>query len=878
MTFDNALGLVRLMILRGIARDDAIDNPVIPQEYRQQIREILVQEENIILEPARFLVATQQRDEWLRQLDRSTWYYWPRLREYLIGVRNWETPAVRSLDEVTDRILGQLVPPSTHQFDIRGLVLGYVQSGKTANFTALIAKTADVGYRLVIVLSGIDNGLRRQTQIRLNRELVGYADNYPNAVRLPPMGQRWHQFTSEDLNGDFRPGLANYAALQGTQPVLLVIKKNGLVLRRLHTWLDAAPEDIRRTLPVLIVDDEADQASVDTRGTYQSEDEPLPDDYEEPSVINRLIRELLSKFQRRAYVAYTATPFANILIPHDTFDPQVENDLYPKDFIVDLPKPRGYFGAEDLFGRFDQTTGEDIGGLDVVRHIPDADLDLLQQGVFPHSMEVAILDFVLAGTARAQRGQGDAPATMLIHISQRVLIQLGMAERVNQRFSELRDEWRYQRQLGIRDQLRRRWNEEFRPVIRSSHLDRDATFNQIERFIGPFFESVQVRVINSATGEVLDYEREPGLKAIAVGGNRLSRGLTLEGLLLSYFVRRSTMYDTIMQMGRWFGFRNGYEDLTRIYMTPELAGWFSDLAFVEHDLRQDIQVYEAQDLTPLQLSTRIYQHPAMLVTNRAKQRYANRITVEQSYSSTIVQTIRFPFQRPSDLMTLLQANLDSTRLFLNSLNTSTLHWSEQGPVWRNVHPERIIEFLQVYRVDAEVRNISLSLICDYIERQLNLGELQNWTVAVKGLESLDRNLGEIDLGVPNGSIYSISRTRLASDPDSIGTLRSPRDEEEGLSSEQLDRARALHESDHIDIAGAARMVRPATEGLLLLYPISRYSGQSSDLRSSRRPLYEDPSDPGSLDVIGLAISFPSSDRAPRVFGEYLVGTVGWRPV
>lgn len=877
MIFEQALGLVRLMIDRGIEFAAAVENPAIPQEYRQQISEVLLREQNILLEPVRILVANQWRGEWLRQVDRSTWYYWPALREYLLGVKNWEMSAVRSVDEATNHILGQLAPPSTEQFDIRGLVLGYIQSGKTANFTALVAKAADAGYRLIVVLSGIDNGLRRQTQIRLNRELVGYADNRSGVVRLPPIGQQWHQFTSEDFDGDFRPGFANYAALQGTQPVLLVIKKNGTVLRRLHTWLDAAPEDIRRTIPTIIIDDEADLASIDTRGTYQIEDGPLPEDYEEPSTINRLIRELLGRFQRKAYVSYTATPFANVLIPHDTFDPTVENDLYPKDFIVDLPKPHGYFGAEELFGRFDQITGEEVGGLDVVRDVSDDDLAALQNGDLPDSMKTAMVDFVLAGAARAQRGQMDMPATMLIHVSQLILVQMGMAEIVSHHFSEIRDEWRYQRGYGIRDQLMGRWEEEFRPVTRSSFQERDVTFDQIEPHVGPFFESMQVRVVNSATGEVLDYERETDLKAIAIGGNRLSRGLTLEGLLTSYFVRRTTTYDTLMQMGRWFGFRGGYEDLIRIYVTPELAGWYSDLALVEHELRRDIQVYELQDMTPLQLSTRILAHPAMLVTSRLKQRFASRIIAFQNYDEQLVQTYMFPFSRPDDLERLLDENLDSTRSFLQRLGLPS-RWGNEGPVWQGVTPEQIMNFFTSYHVDQEARNISMPLICDYIARQNELGELRNWTVAIKGRESRDEDLGDSDLVVNGRSIFPVSRTRKVSNTNSLGVVTSPGDEEEGLSAEQLAEARSRYQVEGLDRNRAARSKRPATDGLLLIYPISRYSAPKSRRAGSRRPLYDDPDSPQARGIIALAISFPHSTQAQNVTAEYIVGTVGWRPL
>ena len=669
MTSDQqqALRTARAMLDLGHPLELIINSDFIPPTLRDFVRHELQRDQNFPLTPARTLVAEPNRPDWLLGLDRSTWYYWPALRQFLLTHKGWESSALRSLDDSSDRILRQLMAPSTERFDIRGLVLGFVQSGKTANYTAVIAKAVDAGYRLVIVLSGIDNGLRRQTNSRLKRELVGYPDDRPGAVRLPPMGRQWHEFTRDDLHGDFQPGFANHAALQGSQPVLLVVKKNGPVLRRLLRWLDEAPVEVRRTLPFLLIDDEADQASVDTRGTYQAEDEPPDPEYEPPSVINGLIRDLLQHFERRAYIAYTATPFANILIPHDTADPRVGNDLYPKDFIVDLPKPPGYFGAEEFFGRMDAVTGTEVGGLDVVREVTDADIVTLEQGQAPASLATALLDFVLAGAARAQRGEGDLPATMLIHTSQLIVVQANLRRLVTEQFSELRDEWRYQRTHGIRERLRDRWESEFRPVTRSRHLERDVAFEVIEQYVGPFLEAVQVREINSATGEVLDYEREPSLKAIAVGGNRLSRGLTLEGLMVSFFIRRSVGYDTLMQMGRWFGFRAGYEDLTRICTTAELEGWFNDLAFVEHRLREDIAVYESQGLTPYQVGMRIWQHPTMQVTSPLKRRFASSTTIAQSYSMALEQTFKFPLRRLDNLALQAEANRLEVRSLVGRL-------------------------------------------------------------------------------------------------------------------------------------------------------------------------------------------------------------------
>lgn len=876
MNFEAALSVVRMLIAQGIPRDQAVSNPAVPVTHRARIQEALDQDDNIILAPARMVVAAARRDEWLRQLDRSEWYYWPRLREYLLAEKRWHAPAVRSLDQTTDRILGQLSPPNAERFEIRGLVVGFVQSGKTASYTSLIAKAADVGYRLIIVLSGIDNGLRRQTNIRLKRELVGYADNRPGAVHLPPLGQQWHEFTRDELDGDFRPGYANHAALQGSQPVLLVVKKNGPVLRRLLRWLGEAPDEVRRRIPLLVIDDEADQASVDTRGTYQTEDGPLPADYEPPSTINGLIRDLIRKFQRRAYVAYTATPFANILIPHDTFDPRFENDLYPKDFIVDLPRPDGYFGAEELFGRFDPDTSGDVGGLDVIREVTQDDLLAWDRGEFPAALETAILNFVLAGAARAQRGQGEQPATMLVHVSHLVAEQRQLETAVSQKYSELRDEWRYQREHGILDRLRDLWEQEFRPVTRASHLDRDTDFTSIEPHIGPFFEALLIKVINSETGDVLDYEREPSLKAIAIGGNRLSRGLTLEGLMISYFVRRAMTEDALMQMGRWFGFRSGYDDLTRIYTTSELDGWFSDMALMEHLLRGDLRVYEEQNLTPLQVGTRILQHQTMQVTSAVKRRFATDTTISASYSFALAQTFKFPLHLPEDMAQLCDANLQATcELLARLMVIRPPTWTDEGPMWVEIPPAEILEFLLGYRVHPEASSLSPSLIRAYIERLADQGELQNWTVAVQGRATPSPQLGDADWGVSVGTIRQIRRTRIG-ETNSLGVITEPGDEAKGLSDTSVARMQQ-YMAQNVTENRAARSARPPEEGLLLLYPISRQSGHEQRRTGTRRPLFANPDDANARDLIGMAISFPEA-RNPQAVAAYLVGTAGWSPV
>jgi len=661
-----SLRIARVLVANGLSINDTVSNPAIPDDLKAFVREALEREQIRTLRPVLTISANRRNSAWLDEMDRQGWYYWPTLRDYLLG-KGWNGDAVGSLDDETDRILRQLADPQSNAFDIRGLVLGYVQSGKTANFTALIAKAVDVGYRLIVVLSGTDNGLRRQTQIRLNRELVGYADNRPGSVPLPPAGKQWHQFTNEEPGGDFDSGRANYASLQQPgPPVLIVMKKNGSRLRRLHAWLEAAPPAVRESLPMLVIDDEADQASVDTRGDRVTAP-PSPDDaIEDPSIINGLIRQLLLRFDRSAYVAYTATPFANILIPHDNrHHPEFGGDLYPKDFFIALPKREGYYGTEEFYGRLDLSTGEERAGMEVVTLVPDEDLVALDQGAYPPGLAAALLDFVLAGAARRQRGQDGEPATMLVHTSSRIDDQSLLAGQVAENLREVRDAWRYDR-ASIEPTLRTRWESEFQPRTLAMDPARAVGFDAVAPHVGPFLEALRnkVREINSQAGDILDYAAEPGLKVVAVGGNRLSRGLTLEGLLVSYFVRRSPMYDTLLQMARWFGYRGGYADLTRIHTTEGLKTWFHDLATVEHQLREDLAVYERANLTPDQLGMKILAHPAMLVTSRIKQRHAGTIRVRQTYAGTLAQTFKFPFDRPAELAAQADENLALTRGFL----------------------------------------------------------------------------------------------------------------------------------------------------------------------------------------------------------------------
>ena len=326
-------------------------------------------------------------------------FFWPAVKERLL--QELPEDAVPAIDQASSRILGLLRPAGAQEIRSRGLVLGFVQSGKTTNFMSLISKAADRGYKLFIVLSGTTDNLRHQTQSRIEETLVGAE------------GANWHLLTS--LEGDFaNPGNAANLLSQDHR-LIAVVKKNPYRLRRLRDWLDSASPAILASAPILVIDDEADNASIDVGKDRVSR-------------INSLIRGILKR-PKAAYVAYTATPFANVLI-----DPSDLEDLYPRDFIVDLPRPDDYWGAERIFGRTPIDEDEahsldfDLTGLDIVRTVPIDDIGLVQPprgkgavyGWDPglaDSLRDAVLWFLLAACARRTRDGFDRHSSMLVHTS-----------------------------------------------------------------------------------------------------------------------------------------------------------------------------------------------------------------------------------------------------------------------------------------------------------------------------------------------------------------------------------------------------------------------------------------------------------------------------
>ncbi len=740
--------------------------------------------------------------------------FWPSLKKSLEDDPDW-IEAVPSIDSSSTDVVSLLADPHSEVIGTRGLVLGHVQSGKTANFTATIAKAGDAGYRLFIVLSGVHNALRRQTQLRLDQQ-------------LPELNKtRWLTLTDE--NEDFGNPVKALALVAGTELRLLaVVKKNVSRLTRLRNWLQQA--DKERGLdacPVLIIDDESDQAS--------------PNSAKNPELnrnkINSLIVELLS-LPRVAYIGYTATPFANVLV-----NPKDVLDIYPRNFIYALPKPPSYFGSEELFGPDVSEDEEDDSTAphDMIRTVPDDEALLYKvpaKGTFrpvvTPSLTDAIRWFVLATAAQRVRSGKDQHSSMLVHTTMRVAPQLGYLPIIRETVKQLKEAW----DDGSMEVWRRQWESEVErePAERSGVGP--VSFDQLSPRVSGLLGEVKVVADNSQSIDRLIYTDDPAT-VIAVGGNTLSRGLTLEGLVSSYFLRTAQTYDSLLQMGRWFGYRPGYGDLPRIWTTEDLASDFRFLSEIERDLRREISRMESEHATPMQLPVRIRLHSRMQVTAANKMHFA--VPGEASYSGHRPQTTYFHHRDEAEIL----SNREAAKKLISRAESegAVIEPRPSRIILRSLSAESVVEFIRAFRFhpDTELRS---DLLEKYIDGQRKFGWLDRWNLAVitRMPPAPTMSIGLED------DVRLLTRSKLTSSSTSttanIGTLMSKPDRVADLLASA--EATAKDGRTLLDLRDADR------SGLVLLYPIDKDSEPKPGSEKYREKLN------AQDHLMGAAFSFPRS--------------------
>ncbi len=863
----------------------------------------------IWVEPPKFLLDIDGHEPWLLQKKSEIeWKFWNRYSLYLAMDAHLSPAAIENIDEISNNVLASIEDPSRPgPWDRRGLVMGNVQSGKTGTYTGLIAKAADAGYKVIVVLAGLHNNLRSQTQIRLDDGFLGYKANAQGQGGFLATGvykydatPKADSITNRNESGDFKGAIANQFGIQpGGNPLLFVIKKNTTILKNLLAWIHGlAPyEDsetgrkFHRDVPLLIIDDEADQASIDIN-VVAVDEFGNRDEEHNPTKINASIRKLLFAFDKSAYVGFTATPFANIFIHDENSTKDLGADLFPRSFILNLPAPSNYYGAAQIFGVEEdaelgtpeikpkpiiriitdyansQEPNETLGWMppkliNRTDHIPIYD----GKPIVPPSLRNAILSFIISTVVRDYREEQPLFNSMLVHVTRFTRIQKEVKNQVQSEFNAILRSLTYgdgSSPLSTLDELEVIWFNDFIPTSEKCGENYELpSWEHVIENLKRIATSIQIKEINGSAKDTLDYESHTkvGLNLIAIGGDKLSRGLTLEGLTVSYFLRSSKMYDTLMQMGRWFGYKEKYIDVCRLYTTSELDGWFKHIAAASEELRREFDYMENIGATPKVYGLKVLAHPVMLVTSAMKMRSGTRMKL--SYAGDISETVIF-HKEPKIVTSNYKAANDLVSKLKNHKKVGASY------LWSDVDAELILNFLSDYKTHDDARRVNTKLLAQYIEKQLPRGELVKWSVLLAStIPSEQTSLKNSFNGLSVGGIYRADiEIKNKKERYTIKRLVDPTHEFADLDSGQMkialeqtvnywskSKRKNKSETPPKSPGGiAVRDARPKTNGHLILYPLLDQSELETGIEATP--------------FIGFAISFPSSETAEEI--SYIV--------
>lgn len=587
-----------------------------------------VQQDRGIVISSNELRERSNKDWWSMGVKTSAeMYHWNRYKNFISEDLPYRV--VKTMDDDTDIVMDLLENPKDKEsFSVYGMVVGHVQSGKTANYSALIAKAADAGYKFIVVIAGALNNLRNQTQERLNYSFIGRDDGRVNGVgnfsnseksKMPiSLTTKYTDFNKQDANQE-------YDLDMGDRPVIMVIKKNGKTLSNVISWLKSHYTNGVDKHSMLLIDDESDYASVNTK------------DAEDPTSINRKIRELLGLFSKSAYVAYTATPYANIFIDYKAQNAKYGEDLFPRDFIYALAAPSNYFGAERIF--LDSNYKYFKAVTDYEDIFPFTHKKTLKVDSLPESLEEAVRQFVLNVAIRHLRRHENKHNSMMIHVTRFTDVHKEVYYAVSEYL-----ETELQKQLELYGKIS---NPLISPTIAALKETLVKNYNDIEfsweEILNKMIETtktITVQEVHKDSVTKLVYPENQAVNYIVVGGTSLARGYTLEGLSVSYFLRNTIFYDTLMQMGRWFGYRTDYEDLCRIYTTHEIFERFQTIILATIDLLDSLKKMNALEMTPQDFGLAVQQHPdsGLQVTARNKSRDTKDIIFEMSLDGHLKET------------------------------------------------------------------------------------------------------------------------------------------------------------------------------------------------------------------------------------------------
>lgn len=887
MNLDDVLSFLRSQIER-----EQGGAPVLPTGYLEQVIEkspfapLLDSDQRELLKKRlEVLFGTSQDDGHSLRTEFVEWYdqakpeidfhYWKRLRKYWLDKSILPVKVVESTDRVTDEILGFLGNPADDStWRRRGLVMGHVQSGKTTNYSALVAKAADAGYRFIVVLAGLTNSLRYQTQERLDMAFVGKASSgdrftskiYPVARMLVGMpgesAPPRHPFCATTTSTDFNlEKVKGFTASEGNfaDPVLFVTKKNQAVLQRLNEWLRSFRHGQPLDGPLLVIDDESDNASVNTAK-----------DSDDVTKINERIRELLATSRRSAYVGYTATPFANIFIDPDTEDDMLKEDLFPRDFIKSLSPPDNYIGAKVLFSETGQL--RDV----CVRVIPESDQTLIplnHKSTFivdelPPSLVDALREFILFRAIRILAGEGDRHSSMLVNVSRFNNVQAQIKEHLYRELTEIGDAvdaWAasdHWEKSDVLQELHRVWSNEYLGQV-------DLAWEAIRGVLKKVTSSMTTALVNMrAGGLVYPQSGGTGLHVVAIGGLALARGLTLEGLAVSYVLRNASASDTLMQMGRWFGYRPNYEHLCRIHATENMLDQFEDVSESVEELRADLVRMERLGKTPNEFGLKVRRSPVgIAITAANKMRTAAPVTLAFDLRGRHLQG--YSIYNDSAVNA---RNRDAAQTLVSRMVESGCTQIQEplAHVWTDVPVRHVLELLrtmELARTEFQHGEHEASPVVDYITDRMQT-ELSHWCVAIPFRNSTsERKLDRELLTLPFEGIDSKPcRTRhsaILADPLGRDTrvikitrknvVANPGAEDLKYGEDELDKKRDHRKELEKEISDERATLESRSSPVLIIHAVDlKLAGDAN------RWVDED-----KMPAVTISIGFPDTDLEPR---------------
>lgn len=820
-----------------------------------------------------FTIEETQHESWFKK------YYkdlkqtrWDRYRDYLLNEKGFGINVVQEMQENLFKITDLLGNPNGGNFSRKGLVVGDVQSGKTANYVGLMNLAADAKYKLIIVLTGTTNTLREQTQIRIEEGLgisklrkgVKAIKNAQYAGIIDPIylttRERDFNRPSKDVFG---------GGIDSTKvPIVIVTKKNPSALENIKTWLKEYSQKENQNMidnSLLLIDDEADFASVNTR------------DGGEVTSINSKIREILSLFTKSSYIGFTATPYANIFINPETDDEMEQQDLFPKDYIHVLGESNKYIGIQSIFSDDPEIAKNKfmlmpINSPDVESYLPLKHKKTDHFTTMPPSMKEAVNLFFLANVIRDLRGDKNKHRSMLINVSRFTNMHEQVKSVVGEYVELIKKEVRLYGKLPLEraiqypliNDLKNSFEENY------SNLEEKFDFREILFNMNDAVYSIRTEIVN-ANDKGIDYQGAEAKgeieRVIVIGGFALSRGLTLEGLIISYYWRNSVMYDSLLQMGRWFGFRSNYEDICRIYMTHQVISDYKFIGLATEELKNDLERNSGKGLTPKQFGIRVRTgQVGLIITARNKMRTGVKVTARATFSKDVIETTSFSAtdkelnQKNIALISdFVELNKDNIDIF------SSPRKEVRG--LKDIPKAKVIEFLEKY-ISVPGSRFDSRLIVDWLS--INKSSLLNeWDVIfVNGESELEYNYGMgikgfasertvfIPSSVKESSIVKNNRSRLA----------SPNDGRLGLSEAKLKILKSLtpdYESSKVPQKEYFRYELQRKPVILILSVVPKITGDEEFRKNIQ----------GNPAIPLLSVGIPELDEKKTKYVDYTVNRI-----